>query len=180
MIIPPTDLLLREFARRPVPPPPEPAARPVATLEVDGLIEHIIARYHEVHRRELPEAVRLARKVEAVHGAAQGAPVGLADHLALIAADLEEHQQKEEQVLFPMMLMGGAPMIRFPIGRMMAEHEEVREQLARLSELAGRFVPPEGACGSWRELCRLCGKIHDDLIEHMRLENEVLFPRFLD
>lgn len=176
MIVPPTDLLLREFARHPVA-PPEPAPE---TLATDRLIEHILARYHEVHRRELPEAIRLARKVEAVHGADQAVPKGLADHLSLIAADLEDHQQKEEQVLFPMMRMGGAPMIRFPIGRMMAEHEEVDGQLAQLWELAGGFVAPEGACGSWRELYRLCGKIHDDLIEHMRIENEILFPRFLD
>ena len=31
------------------------------------LIEHILERYHETHRREFPQAIELARTVERVH-----------------------------------------------------------------------------------------------------------------
>jgi regulator of cell morphogenesis and NO signaling len=54
----------------------------------------------------------------------------------VIAEDLETHQQKEECVLFPMMLAGGTPMIGAPITRMLAEHAEVEEQLASLRLLS--------------------------------------------
>jgi len=151
-----------------------------APTDPERLIAHILDRYHETHRREFPEAIRLARKVEAVHAGDADCPAGLADHLALMADDLEGHQQKEEQVLFPMMLGGGGPMVRFPIGRMMAEHEDVEAQLAVLRELTCDFTPPADACRSWRALSDACRKIHDDLVEHMRLENEVLFPAFLE
>ena len=33
-----------------------------------ALVDHILARYHAVHREQLPELIRLARKVEQVHG----------------------------------------------------------------------------------------------------------------
>lgn len=150
-----------------------------APSDPDALIAHILDRYHETHRREFPEAVRLARKVEAVHAGVPGCPDGLADHLALMADDLEAHQQKEERVLFPIILGGFGPTAQFPIGRMMAEHKDVEAQLAVLRELTRDFTPPADACRTWRALNDACRKIHDDLVEHMRLENEVLFAPFL-
>lgn len=180
-MIPETHLLLRAFARLPLDPPADypQAAREAAPDATPDLIAHILERYHETHRQELPEAIGLARKVEQVHAGARACPAGLADHLAMIADDLEGHQQKEEKVLFPLILQGGSAMIRFPIERMMAEHRDVDVQLAHLAALTHDFTAPQDACPTWRELYRLCRKIDDDLREHMRLENEVLFARFI-
>ncbi|MBI1197944.1 MAG: iron-sulfur cluster repair di-iron protein [Phenylobacterium sp.] len=157
--------------------PPPPAND--APADVKGLIDLILTRYHDTHRRELPQAIAMARKVEAVHAGDAECPRGLADHLAFMADDLESHQQREEQVLFPMILGGGSPMIRFPIGRMMAEHADVEEQLVRLRALTHDHSAPPGACATWRALVIACRKLDFDLREHMRLENEVLFEPFL-
>jgi len=156
-------------------PPPGAGGDP----KVDALIDHILSRYHATHRREFPEAIRLARIVEAVHAAEVECPCGLGDHLAFMADDLESHQRREETVLFPMLRAGGSALIRFPIGRMMAEHEDVEAQLVRLRVLTQDFTAPPGACETWRALVQACRKIADDLTEHMRLENEDLFERFL-
>lgn len=83
--------------------------------ETADLIEHILNRYHAVHRAELPELIRLARRVEAVHRNHQDVPVGLADLLEETLRELDDHMQKEEVMLFPMMLRGGHPMIKYPI-----------------------------------------------------------------
>jgi len=157
-------------------PDPRAPQRP----EAGALIELIQTRYHDTHRREFPEAIALARKVEAVHVAEPECPRGLADLLALMLDDLESHQQREEQVLFPMLRAGGSPMVRFPIARMMAEHLDVEEQLIRLRTLTHDFASPPGACDTWRALTQLCRKLDADLREHMRLENEELFAPFLD
>lgn len=157
---------------------PDPGAR--RRPEVGSLIELIQTRYHDTHRREFPEAIALARKVEAVHVAEPECPRGLADLLALMLDDLEGHQRREEQVLFPMLLAGGNPMVRFPIARMMAEHLDVEEQLIRLRTLTHDFANPLGACATWRALNQLCRKLDADLREHMRLENEDLFGPFVD
>jgi regulator of cell morphogenesis and NO signaling len=37
---------------------------------------------------------------------------------------------------------------------------------------------PEGACRTWTALYAGLGAFLDDLAEHIRLENEVLFPPF--
>jgi regulator of cell morphogenesis and NO signaling len=157
---------------------PSPAAEPPP--ELAGLIGHIVERYHDTHRREFPEAIVLARKVEAVHAADPGCPRGLTDHLALMLDDLESHQRREEQVLFPMLVAGGSPMARFPIARMTAEHRDVDRQLVRLRALTNDFAAPPQACATWQALARLCRKLDEDLREHMRLEEDDVFARFLD
>ena len=44
-----------------------------------SLIDHILTRYHQVHREQLPELIRLAARVETVHGSHEQCPNGLAD-----------------------------------------------------------------------------------------------------
>lgn len=144
------------------------------------LIDHIIRRYHDVHRTQFPEAVALARRVETVHQDHTHCPRGLADHLAIMADHLMAHQGREESVLFPMMLAGGHPMIRHPIARMEDEHRDVDEQLVRLAVLTTDFTAPVDACGAWRALYQACRVISEDLCEHMRLENNILFPPFVE
>jgi regulator of cell morphogenesis and NO signaling len=176
-MIPETHQLMRAFARLPLDEIAADRTGDIPPEATPDLIAYILERYHETHRREFPEAIRLARKVEAVHAGQADCPSGLADHLAMMADDLEGHQQKEERVLFPMMLQGGAP--RIPIARMMAEHRDVDVQLNHLAALTRQFAPPAGACGAWRDLCRACAKIDRDLRQHMRLEDQTLFARFL-
>lgn len=147
--------------------------------ETGAMIDYILSRYHQTHRRDLAELILLADKVETVHSDEPAAPKGLAACLAEIGAEMESHMEKEEQILFPMMKSGGHPMIAHPIAVMMAEHDSHAAQLARLEALTRDFTPPEHACGSWRALCKGVEALTADLVAHMDLENTVLFPRFL-
>jgi regulator of cell morphogenesis and NO signaling len=165
-------ILMRDFgpeALQVAPPPDEPRA----------LIAHILERYHEVHRAEFPAAIRMAREVEAVHAGHPAAPFGLADQLAMIFDDLDAHQLREERVLFPTMLQGGCAVLRHPIRRMMTEHQDVERQLEALRALTAGYRTPAGACALWGALYAACRKLDEDLVEHMRLENEELFAPYL-
>ena len=155
-----------------------PQAGEAPPESTESLIAMIETRYHATHRRELPELIRLARRVEAVHGDKPGAPRGLAELLEEIGAELESHMQKEEQVLFPLMREGGHPMIGHPIAMMRHEHDDHGEHLRGLEALTNHGVAPEGACNTWRALYAGTRKLADDLMEHIHLENNVLFPRF--
>jgi regulator of cell morphogenesis and NO signaling len=147
-----------------------------APVEPDALIAHILTRYHDVHRRELAELIRLAKRVEVVHGARADAPKGLADLLAPFARELDDHMRKEENVLFPLMLAGGSDFIRHPIAAMRMEHSEAGDTLKKLEVFAGE--PPTDACTTWRALNAGLAKFCDDLMMHIHLENNVLFPAF--
>ena len=154
----------------------QPAAPPE---ETNALITLIETRYHQAHRRELPELIRLARRVEAVHRAVASAPIGLADRLERVAAELESHMQKEEQILFPLMRQGGNPAIGGPIRRMTAEHDDHGAHLHAIEALTNDFTPPDEACTTWRALYTATHKFVDDLVEHIHIENNQLFPRFV-
>jgi regulator of cell morphogenesis and NO signaling len=145
---------------------------------VDDLIRHILDRYHQVHRRELPELCKLAIRVESVHADHPAVPAGLSDLLKHMHAALVSHMEKEEQILFPLMLAGGNPMIVHPIGMMRHEHDEHGVELRALAALTGDMAPPEDACNSWRALYAGLAKLADDLTEHIHIENNILFPRF--
>lgn len=152
-----------------------PPEHPEGTDDLIGLIE---SRYHAVHRRELPELLRLAHRVEAVHKGHTHAPRGIAALLDQMNAELEEHMQKEEQILFPLMRRGGHPMIAQPIAVMLAEHDDHGAHLRRLEQLTNDFTVPDDACPTWRALYLGAKKLADDLMQHIHTENNVLFPRF--
>jgi regulator of cell morphogenesis and NO signaling len=147
--------------------------------DVDGMIDMILERFHETHRREAPELVKLARRVEAVHADHPDVPAGLADHLQHIALELDSHMEKEEQILFPMMRQGGHPMIGGPISVMLSEHDDHGENLRKLEALTNDFTPPADACTTWRALYAGAKKLTDDVMEHIHTENNKLFPRFV-
>ncbi|MBV7454079.1 iron-sulfur cluster repair protein YtfE [Acidovorax sp. sif1233] len=143
-----------------------------------ALIDHILARYHEVHRAQLPELIRMARRVEAVHRDNPMVPAGLADLLEDMHGELLSHMAKEEQVLFPMLKAGGNPFVGQPIGMMRAEHVDHGAALDKLNALTNDATPPQGACNTWRALYAGIAQLGDDLVNHIHLENNVLFPPF--
>jgi regulator of cell morphogenesis and NO signaling len=148
--------------------------RPLAEV-----VAHLLEHFHAPLRAELPRLLAMARKVEAVHGAKAACPRGLAAVLARTAEDLELHMQKEEQVLFPLVLAGRGPMASMPVQCMEQEHEDAGRELAELRRLTSDFTPPEEACGTWRALYLGLAQFERDLMAHMSLENNVLFPRAL-
>ncbi|MDT4837391.1 Iron-sulfur cluster repair protein YtfE [compost metagenome] len=144
----------------------EPSAR---------LIEHILKRYHARHREQLPELIRLACRVEQVHGNRADCPNGLADLLRDMLQELESHMLKEEQILFPMLLSGYARQASAPISVMRFEHDHHGLALEQMEALTHGITPPADACNTWRALYRGLNELHDDLMQHIHLENNVLF-----
>ncbi|MDR3519253.1 MAG: iron-sulfur cluster repair protein YtfE [Azospirillaceae bacterium] len=163
---------LEALAAQAAPLPPPPAS--------NALIDRIETRYHAVHRQQLPELIRLARRVEAVHREHPAVPQGLADLLTTIEQELGSHMQKEEQILFPMLRRGGNPMVAHPIAMMMTEHDDHGVLLRALEKTANGFEGPSDACTTWRALNSGLARFAEDLTEHIHIENNILFPRFLD
>ncbi|MDO9149487.1 MAG: iron-sulfur cluster repair protein YtfE [Hydrogenophaga sp.] len=149
-----------------------------ATESPEALVNHILTRYHAVHREQLPELIRMARRVEAVHRESPDVPVGLADLLETMEAELLGHMALEEQVLFPLLRSGGQGADSGPIQTMRDDHTGHGAQLERLMTLTDDANPPRGACNTWRALYAGIAQLSDDLINHIHLENNVLFPQF--
>ncbi|SHI19645.1 iron-sulfur cluster repair protein YtfE [Pollutimonas bauzanensis] len=156
------------------------AADPAAGIDWRGvppedLIGHIVARFHERHRVQLPELIRLSRRVEHVHAGRPGCPGGLADALEGLQQELESHMMKEEQVLFPMLARGMNGQAQGPISVMRFEHEQHGSALSSIQRLTNNITPPVNACNTWRALYGGLNAFKEDLMQHIHLENNVLF-----
>jgi regulator of cell morphogenesis and NO signaling len=162
----------------------EAEGRPVArwdTKPLPEVISFILNRYHEPLRRDLSVLTEAAARVERVHGKKPSCPRGLTECLVQFDAELREHMSKEEQVLFPAILAGGrGAQLHMPIRVMLQEHDDHGANLRRLRELTTQFIPPPEACATWRALYSGLDKLESELMEHIHLENNVLFPRALN
>ncbi len=148
-----------------------------AEADNSAIVEHILSRYHQVHRGQLAEAVTLAERVREAHGERFSAAV--LPLLQEIQQDLLGHMVKEERILFPMLVNGMGAEATMPIRVMMHEHGEHEEAVECLMQLTDQLTTPEGACGTWQRLYALLAEFVADLNQHISVENEVLFARAL-
>jgi regulator of cell morphogenesis and NO signaling len=95
---------------------------------------------------------------------------------------------KEERVLFPLCRQldtsetrpaapGGT--IGNPIQRMIEEHDDAGNALARFRELTNGYVPPADACNTYRALFQALAELEQDMHQHVHKENNILFPKAL-
>jgi len=143
------------------------------------IIDHIIVRYHDRHREQLPELILQATKVERVHADKPNVPRGLAKYLTMLHEELTNHMMKEERILFPMIKQGQGSHAAGPVSVMESEHDEAGELLEVIKHTTHNVTPPPEACTTWKAMYNGINELIDDLMEHISLENNVLFPRAL-
>lgn len=149
------------------------------TAPLADLIHFIVARYHEALRIELPELIALAARIEERHAEKATCPRGLRAQLERMHGAVLDHLAKEERILFPMILAGEGPRTGGPIRIMEAEHDDHGLNLARVRALTDDLTPPEDACPTWRALYLRLATLESELMDHIHLENHILFPRAL-
>lgn len=143
------------------------------------LTAYIVERYHDDLRRRFPELHSLALKVERVHSDHVDCPHGLSQFLNLMMQEMFLHMMKEENVLFPLINAGRGNMAFMPIKVMNQEHESHGHHLEELRGLVANYVPPKDACTTWKALYKGLEKLEEELMDHIHLENNIVFPRAL-
>lgn len=146
--------------------------------ETGLLIDHLVSRYHDMHRQDLEHLVALSQTVERIHGDHPLAPLGLARALIALRDELEDCMESEEQMLFPRMWRKDETRVFCLIAQIRREHGEALQLLGDIQRAAHGMALPDDAGGLWAKLYRGLQKFVDDLAAHMYLEDTVLFPRF--
>jgi regulator of cell morphogenesis and NO signaling len=158
-----------------------PSSRPQwETTPLSELIHYIVSHYHEQLRSEFPELIALADAVEARHTAHPFCPTGLRAHLEAMHQSALDHLAKEERVLFPMILEGYGCRTGGPVRVMEIEHDAHITHLAQIHQLTHNLTAPEGADEAWRVLYTRLAAFERAFLQHIELENTVLFPRALN
>ncbi|QYX56021.1 hemerythrin domain-containing protein [Roseovarius sp. SCSIO 43702] len=146
-------------------------------IRTEALIDHIRVRFHDTHRRELPELIALARRVEKAHPEDIDTPHGLTQALEAMTTELEAHMRAEEDGVFAAFRSGTVRDAVVSIPDLNKDHDSQQSALNRIAAITHGFRLPRNACATWRRLYAGLGKLAEDLDEHRYLEDEVLFPR---
>ena len=160
-----------------------------ASMGLKELIDHIVAKHHAFVRQMIPVISAHTQKVKKVHGAHHPEVVRIADRFEAVAADLQQHLRKEEQILFPYILSleqakktgQGAILAPFgtvqnPIRMMEQEHQSAGDEMYEIRSLSKRYTPPDDACTTFRVSYQELEEFEKDLHQHVHLENNMLFP----
>lgn len=149
------------------------------TRPFSELIDRIVGYYHLRLRQGLPELIAMSEKVEAVHAGKPNLPAGLAGLLRRVNDEMLDHMAKEEQVLFPLILAGRGGDTAGPVQVLELEHASHKEDLLAIRGLTDDITPPPHACATWQALYLGLQRFEQELMEHIHLENNVLFQRAL-
>ena len=158
----------------------QPVEKEWRVVPLAEIIDHIIVRYHDRHREQLLELILQATKVERVHADKPNVPRGLTKYLTMLHEELTNHMMKEERILFPMIKQGQGSHAAGPVSVMESEHDEAGELLEVIKHTTHNVTPPPEACTTWKAMYNGINELIDDLMEHISLENNVLFPRALN
>lgn len=171
-----------------------PTSRPIPYDDwgLDFLADYIVNTHHSYVRKNLPDIRSYAAKVMKVHGQRHPELVRIYQLVEEINAELTEHMNKEDKILFPYIKelylakqnsqpFHAAPFgtVQNPISVMEHEHEMVAKYLVEIRELTGNYTLPEDACASYSLLYRMLDEFEEDLHVHVHLENNILFPKAL-
>lgn len=146
---------------------------PENTRQVSALIDRIQTRFHEGHRKALPQLQAMAAMVEA-----RGIDDGLVAALRTIGNALEQHMFKEEMRLFPMMEQGGNTLIGLLIEDLHHEHVEHESAMDDLRARLGRLTEAHSTDLALQQFIRGLDDLANELALHIRAEDEELFPLF--
>jgi regulator of cell morphogenesis and NO signaling len=155
------------------------------TMTTPELVAHVVTSHHQNLRTALPFLGPLSAKVARVHGEHDPRLIEVHHTFAQMADTLEAHLDLEERVLFRLAdaaAGGESPGAdRAEIERALdgarGDHSDLGVALRHIRELTRDFAAPDWACTSYRRLLTELRTLEENLLHHVRVENEILFPR---
>jgi regulator of cell morphogenesis and NO signaling len=153
------------------------------------LVDFIVQHHHQYVQEAIPRIQELLEKICSVHGDTNPELMLVRDDFNDLANELLNHLPKEEQILFPaikrlegseahdpgQVIMPSA--LKMPIHMMEDEHERAANLVKSIRRHTQQYTVPEYACPTYQLTFNLLNEFDNDLMQHIHLENNILFPR---
>lgn len=157
---------------------------------LDLLADYVEKTHHRYIREKAPIIQSFLEKLCKVHGGSHPELYEIKRLFDESAYELNEHMQKEENVLFPFIrVMVDAQTtntdfetpnfgtVENPVKMMMHEHSAEGERFEKISALSNAYTVPSDGCNTYRVAFQMIEDFEDDLHKHIHLENNILFPK---
>lgn len=149
-----------------------------------ALVDHILERHHDYLHDELEPLSQFVTKIFRVHGQNHTHLKELHILYHTFMSDVESHLFEEETSLFPLIRQyeetkdpETAIRIQELSQCMEEEHQLISDLLKEMSAVTNGFVLPDGACNSYRITYARLAELEANTVEHLHLENNILFKR---
>jgi regulator of cell morphogenesis and NO signaling len=155
------------------------------TMSLTELAEYIVRVHHNYVKQQMPQIFNYVLRVASKHG--DRYPFMSQVHALFneLTAELTEHMEKEEKILFPrikLLELNAAEhpdghYLQAPIQLMEQEHDHAGTIMLKIRELTNNYAAPEQACTTFRLALESLKAFEQDLHQHVHLENNILFPK---
>jgi regulator of cell morphogenesis and NO signaling len=158
---------------------------------IDFLTDYIINVHHSYLRDKLPEIKQRLDHFAADHADKYPYINEVQEQFDNLCHEFIPHIAQEEDVLFPYIRQIAhaydskepyasllVRTLRKPIANVMEyEHDFISKTLQNIRKLTDNYNPPQRSCTSHSITYSLLRELDDDLVQHLFLENEILFPK---
>jgi len=180
-----TTPLKRVFSKRP------PSSQEFNRWKLDSMIDYIVGTHHQYAKENAVIIYALAQKVAHHHGKNHPELTQVTTTMFLLFHDLLNSMVKEEQILFPnirlLMNKGHSGkserttfgLIKEWVSLIGKGHQASVKNIELFHDLTNGYTLPEDACHSYKFLFEKMKEFQDDLLMHVHLENNILFPKAL-
>lgn len=153
------------------------------------LIDFIVQHHHAYVRESIPQITELLNKICKVHGDTNPELLAVRNDFEDLAEELLNHLPKEEEILFPAIkrLEGHEESeieniilpssLRMPMRIMEDEHEHAGDLIKSIRKRTNQYTVPTYACPTYQLAFVMLQEFDSDLMQHIHLENNILFPR---
>ncbi|MEO8406651.1 MAG: hemerythrin domain-containing protein [Chitinophagaceae bacterium] len=158
--------------------------------DLDNLTDYIITTHHSYAKKNAAIIYELIQEVANRHSEKHPELLKLTEVSFLFFHDLLNHMAKEEQILFPninilfkkkdykgITTYTTFGLIREAVFALQKEHLAAEEDLKLFHKLTNDYNLPEDACNSYKYLFMKMKEFENDLVLHINLENNILFPK---
>lgn len=142
------------------------------TLSPASLCDHIEKTHHAYLKGKLPFIHKLLEKIVAAHGE-EYSP--LLKRFDAFAAELTNHMEKEEKVVFPKIRSHADAASACRV--LEKEHDEAKESLEFFRKFTDGYKIPKNACTTHKTAILELESLERDMHLHVYKENHLLFPK---
>ena len=162
------------------------------TWETGFLIDYIIHIHHHYLEQSLPRTAEMVKHFAEEHAKKYPYIQEVNTLFMQLMEEIFPHIRQEEDVVFPYIRQLTrayknqdtygkllVKTLRKPVDIMLLHEQGLRSIILELRALTNQYTPPEAACVSHKVVLSRLKELDNDLMQHIYLENEVLFPRAL-
>jgi regulator of cell morphogenesis and NO signaling len=164
---------------------------PFNEWEIAFLSDYIVKVHHQYLKQALPSIKEQLQRFVTEHKKKHPYLAEVETLFLGLQKSMMPHLVQEEEIIFPYIRQIAhayqsneayaslfVRTLRKPIEENMKhEHDAQEKILKQLRILTHNYTPPEAACTSHRLVYSLLQELDDDMVQHIYLENDILFPK---